>query len=590
MTTQVGAVEVEVRANLVPLQAGFAQAEAAAKSFGTKAEQAMRSGFGAGGVAASRSVQAVNADLVNLRFQINDVATGLLSGGSPFMVLSQQAGQFSQILSGAGGARGAVGLLGQAFLGMLNPINLAIAGIGVATYAATSFFSDTEEGADSANAALKRHETAIRDLKSAWGEAAEGVLDYLNKSPILVEGALADSQEDMASRTRGSFADQLSLINTVTQAVREQIAAGGDLADKTVENYAAWKQLLDPVDEVVAQLRSGAVPNAEKFQEAMQAIRSNPDLPDEIRDIAKLLQGATAEAYKFWQAWAAGSVASQAAIQGRFDNLPDDQAFSPQSMHRKPPNGGAPGYRGALQADVDRGSGGRGGGSKRDPFAAAMDKAADRLRQFEQERHALSLAGEALARYRAEMQFVNSVEDEWSKFTEKQRTALEAKTKEIGDGAVALEQFKEKQKEVVEAQRAMDQAMENLGQSFENIFMGIVEGGDSAKRAIMELVAELLRGALLGQGGLAGFFQKGGLIGGASVPSSVGGGGAARAVNAASRAAGRAGGVSIGGSTIVIQGNADSNTAAEMESRLRKVQREMAADADRRQRESWRTH
>lgn len=595
MTQQLGSVEVDVRANLAPLRAGFAQAESEARAFGKAAEATLGTGLHQAGLRASQSIRRTEFDLQNLRFQINDVATSLLSGSSPFMVLSQQAGQFSQILDRQGGGiRGAVGLLGQAFLGMLNPVNLAIAGIGVATYAATSFFSATEDGADEANEALKRHERAIRDLKSAWGEAAKGVVEYISKSPILVEGALADSNEEMASRTRDSVADQITLFNTLTQAVREQIAAGGELASTTVENYEAWKLLLDPVDELVRQLETGAVPNAEEFQKTMQQIRSNPDLPDEIREVAKQLQGATAEAYKFWQAWAAGSVASQAAIQDRFNNLPPDQDFSPQGMHPKPPSGGAPGFRGALQSDVDRASGRGGRGSKADPFASAMDRAGDRLRALENERTALGLTGEALARYRAEMQFIASVQSDWTKLTEEQKAALEDQAHAIGDSAVAVEALKDKQRELKDAQREAEDAFAAVGDAAENLFMGMMQGGDAAKQAIAQLVAELLRAAILGDGPLSFFFKSGlgGLVGGAvgggvvpkmgpqSVPSGRIPGGA------------RSAGVSnhFGGHSIVVQGNMDSATMAQLETRLRQHERAQAQAANERAKNGWRTN
>ena len=50
----------------------------------------------------SRSMRAVQADAKNLSFQLNDIATGLSTGQSPFMIMNQQMGQVTQILGGQG--------------------------------------------------------------------------------------------------------------------------------------------------------------------------------------------------------------------------------------------------------------------------------------------------------------------------------------------------------------------------------------------------------------------------------------------------------------------------------------------------------
>ncbi|MFZ5749913.1 MAG: phage tail length tape measure family protein [Pseudomonadota bacterium] len=107
------------------------------QQFGDKARQA--------GATASAGLRQAEAQIVKLRqanaavtgnlvAQFNDVGQMLASGQSPLLLAVQQGTQISQAL-GPLGARGAVAALGQAFVGMLNPVNLAVfaavAGLGL---------------------------------------------------------------------------------------------------------------------------------------------------------------------------------------------------------------------------------------------------------------------------------------------------------------------------------------------------------------------------------------------------------------------------------------------------------------------------
>lgn len=75
----------------------------------------------------------------NLGFQINDVATMLMSGSSPMQVLATQSGQVIQIMqTGQGGVVGSLKSIGTTILGLITPVNLIVGGlvsIGVAAVA-----------------------------------------------------------------------------------------------------------------------------------------------------------------------------------------------------------------------------------------------------------------------------------------------------------------------------------------------------------------------------------------------------------------------------------------------------------------------
>jgi hypothetical protein len=585
MTATLGAVEVEVRANLLPMQAGFAKAEAEAKALGTAAGRAVQQGFGGAAVSAGRSIQAVQADMTNLRFQINDVATGLLSGGSPFMVLSQQAGQFSQILDRqSGGIRGAVGMIGQAFMSMLNPINLGIAAIGVAAYAATSFFSDTEEGADVATAAIKKHEEAIKNLRGAWGEAAKGLMDYLDMSPVVAEADFARSTKATGDAIRTEIGGAIDQIN-------EALAYAQNNVDAVIPDREQFDAVVAAAQQLRDEYESGIIPNVIEFRELMDAVRLNPNASQDVIDIIDLLVGATDRAYDLARALGSAQAAGQQAIQGRFDNLPD----FPKSnfMDRAPRPGINPSRDLTSDYGVPSRRGGGGGGG-RDPFAAGMERAAERLRSLEQEKVAVGLSGEALARYRAEMQFLNSVQGEWNKLTEDQRAALQDQASKIGDAAAQVENLREKQRELKDAQQEAEDAMAAVGQAAENLFMGIMQGGDAAKMAIAQLVAELLRAAILGDGPLSALFG-GGLLGGAAGGASAAAGASAIPRGGRPIALRQPGTRAVSGgntmaTSIVINGGAGADTVAQLRTELKRRDREMMRQLDERERNAWRVN
>lgn len=73
--------------------------------------------------------------LINLSYQLNDVATSLASGGSPMMVLAQQGGQVFQIMQNAtGGVAAGFSHVGRIVSGLLTPLRLiggTVAAVGV---------------------------------------------------------------------------------------------------------------------------------------------------------------------------------------------------------------------------------------------------------------------------------------------------------------------------------------------------------------------------------------------------------------------------------------------------------------------------
>src|SRR3546814_40124 len=132
------------------------KAEAAVGSLGTSSKAA---GAGVGSLRqAARAAQAqtesismsakqtANA-LRMLPAQMTDIAVGLTTGQSPFMVMMQQGGQLKDIFGGIGPAARAVG---GYIMGLVNPFTLAAAGAGALAFA---YYRGSEE-ADRYNEAI----------------------------------------------------------------------------------------------------------------------------------------------------------------------------------------------------------------------------------------------------------------------------------------------------------------------------------------------------------------------------------------------------------------------------------------------------
>jgi hypothetical protein len=97
-----------------------------------------------GGDKIANTTKLASHQLANLSFQINDIATGLLSGQSPFTIMVQQGGQLYQILAGAeggvvSGLKAAASWLGSFFTIGKVAFGGVIAGAGAAAYAASEY-------------------------------------------------------------------------------------------------------------------------------------------------------------------------------------------------------------------------------------------------------------------------------------------------------------------------------------------------------------------------------------------------------------------------------------------------------------------
>ena len=234
--------------------------------------------FERGSRAATVSVGQTRAAVSNLSFQLNDIAMGLASGTSPFTIMVQQGSQVAQALQSVqGGAVGLGRVVASAFTSMLNPISLAsfaIIGLGGA---AISYISSVVSGSSEANAALENHADVIEALKDAYGEAAEGLSDYVAKSKSLATAQLEQQMKDLNTLLKeqsdlmgrefltlpaSAFEGNLALIDEVNIALRD--------FEQSVEN---------------------GQPDVEALLATMRDIEQREGVPQVIKDAANAVIG-----------------------------------------------------------------------------------------------------------------------------------------------------------------------------------------------------------------------------------------------------------------------------------------------------------
>lgn len=144
----------------------------------------------------SSNMKAAAQDAKVLSFQINDVATGLLSGGKASQIFAQQAGQISQAFNGRSLSQ-SVALLGSSLMGMINPINLAIVAFGLATYAAGKYFTDVDDGSEASTKAIAAQKAELDSVVKKWGD----LLPALKKVKEAQDALESEGQVRTATQT-----------------------------------------------------------------------------------------------------------------------------------------------------------------------------------------------------------------------------------------------------------------------------------------------------------------------------------------------------------------------------------------------------
>lgn len=162
----------------------------------------------------------------NLLFQMQDIGMMAAMGQAPHILALQQGTQVAGIFHQIGDGKKIVEALGSAFVGLVNPISLAtVATIGLGT-ALFQYLTSADNEVNSLDAALKAHSENIADIKSKWGEAASGVVEYIAKSRDLIqaESVLVGAQmKRQLDEFASGLLDSGDLIRTQAREIQTEI-------------------------------------------------------------------------------------------------------------------------------------------------------------------------------------------------------------------------------------------------------------------------------------------------------------------------------------------------------------------------------
>jgi hypothetical protein len=158
-----------------------AAVESLNKKYGVQADTTMLAARGHQQLAAiveqanARTVKSVGLtgfQVQNLSYQLNDVASGLLSGQSPFMIMAQQGGQVVQALQGPQGISGSLRAIGGSIAGFLGPVGLVGLGVAAVGTAAFGLYSLISKERRTVEESLEEHARLLGVVKDGYNDAA----------------------------------------------------------------------------------------------------------------------------------------------------------------------------------------------------------------------------------------------------------------------------------------------------------------------------------------------------------------------------------------------------------------------------------
>jgi hypothetical protein len=236
-------------------------------------------------VAASTKLQA--HEVTNLTYQLNDMATMMASGQSPFIMMMQQGPQISQIL-GPRGLGQIIPALGQGLMSLVTPTNLLLAGLLAVGYAGATAYRMIYPEVEPLNDVLERQAALLAEIKKAYDAAANASGSYGGRS-IATLKLLAEEENKLI---------RLRLKSSVNDTGLEFGLVGGG------GGRSGGRQRTGPISEAYDALAKSSRegnPDFKAFQETLTTIASDKSFEDNVRAQALALIKFTEEAAKAQQ-------------------------------------------------------------------------------------------------------------------------------------------------------------------------------------------------------------------------------------------------------------------------------------------------
>ncbi|WP_184491063.1 phage tail length tape measure family protein [Rhizobium aethiopicum] len=472
----------------------------------------------------TQSAGAQRAAVQNLSFQLNDIATSLAGGASPFTVMAQQGSQVAQVFQGSGGVIGAVQTLGGAFTQMVNPVALATFAIIGLGGAAVQYFSSMLTEGDKSAATLKEQADLIRAVAAEWGGAVPALkayvdeLDRAKNSGDLIKASdtLADQQWEVARK-------QVQDLNLDMAALVQDLRLAG-AEDETI------LRLQNAFNAVSSSVKDGKENTAamQEVQDSLAAAISQTGIPaldgfaTAFGSLAGTIAGAARQAAVFRQeAIDALTVGKNGPKLGALSPLfSDNGKLYTQDQFEPGGEVPTPGANPSRDLSVTRDdiygkptkSSGGGGKSAAEREADAVKKLIEQL-EFEQQ---------TLGQTDQQRAVSNALRKAGSAATDEQKAHITELVTAIQSEKDALAKNKQAMQE-----------LQSVGKDLLGGFISDLRQGKSATEALSgvldKLVDKMIDASLdsLFSGAFGGAVGKGGLLGGFLIPGILHSGGVA---------------------------------------------------------------
>ncbi|MBB3930064.1 hypothetical protein GGR25_001103 [Kaistia hirudinis] len=227
----------------------------------------------------AKSTGLASHQMANLSFQLNDIATGLVSGQSPFMILAQQGGQVLQVLQmGEGGIKGAVTGIGGSLMALATPTSLAIAGVAALGAGVLAYSVMSREAIKSVDETLEAHDALITKIRDGYGEASVAAQRYATESRSVVSARIAGDIADLGRQLQIQTRDLIGKIAPVTDDLLFGTGSGQRNVITTYRDFTA------AIDGLTSSAERGT-PDIQAFREA---VADRMSLDPNNRELQKL--------------------------------------------------------------------------------------------------------------------------------------------------------------------------------------------------------------------------------------------------------------------------------------------------------------
>ncbi len=215
---------------------------------------------------------------------LNKVATSTGPISQKLREAAKDADNFSARIEKAFNIRSSVGNIGsniaQDLIGgltsVINPATLATAAIATLTTAAVGYFYSLGDDLPESENSLKRHAEAIKSIKGAYGDAADGLDSYVKQSKAIADAIAADEAKMLREE-----------LNTGATALQKYIGSftASELGAGTL-TFNKLQQAVFALDESVAD----GEPRVRRFLDVLAKIETSNYATVSQKELAKQIR------------------------------------------------------------------------------------------------------------------------------------------------------------------------------------------------------------------------------------------------------------------------------------------------------------